>query len=228
MDELKGILYKEISLGKKKVKTRDLTIYLRQFATLLRAGVSVVEATKILSEQTTNKVLKKALVDLIQNLEAGQPYSVGAEKHPHVFPPLFINMMRAGEVGGNMDDILERMAMYFEKQYQTVQKVKSAMAYPATVGAITIVIVIFLLSTVVPTFANMFTSFGGELPLITRVVIGLGDVMQKIWWVFVLLAIGVYFGIAYIRSNQKTKYYLDYALLRMPVFGKLLIKITNG
>ena len=140
----------------------------------------MVEANKILSEQTSNKVLKKALVDLIQNLEAGKPYSEGAEKHPHVFPPLFINMMRAGEAGGNMDEILERMAMYFEKQYQTVQKVKSAMAYPATVGVITIIIVIFLLSTVVPTFADMFASFGGELPLITKIVMDLGDIMQKI------------------------------------------------
>ena len=135
-------------------------------------------------------------------------------------------MMRAGEVGGNMDEILERMAMYFEKQYHTVQKVKSAMAYPATVGAITIVIVIFLLSTVVPTFADMFTSFGGELPLITKIVMKTGRYCAEhfggslcFWRLVFILALPM------IRSNKKTKYYLDYALLRMPVFGKLLCKM---
>ena len=225
IDELKGLLYKEISIGgKKKVKNRDFTIYLRQFATLLKAGISVVEANKILAEQTSNKILKKTLADLIHNLEAGRPYSDGAEKHPHVFPPLFINMMRAGEAGGNMDEILERMAVYFEKQYIASRKVKSALAYPASVGGITIIIIIFLLSTVVPTFANMFASFGGDLPLITKIVMKLGDIMKQVWWVFVLLAIGLYFGIVYIRSNHKTKYYFDYAMLKMPVIGKLLVK----
>ena len=115
----------------------------------------------------------------MQSLEEGKPYSEGAEKYPNVFPPLFVNMMRAGEAGGNMDEILDRMAAYYEKHYQTRQKVKSAMAYPVTVGIITIVIVIFLLSTVVPTFADMFASFGGELPLITKLVLDMGGFMQS-------------------------------------------------
>lgn len=222
--ELKGVLYKEISLGQRKVKNRDFIIYLRQFSTLLKAGISLVEATKILADQTSSKILKKALLDLVQNLEEGRPYSEGAKAHSHVFPPLFTNMLRAGEAGGNIDEILERMAVYYEKQYQTRQKVKSAMMYPATVGIISVVIVIFLLSTVVPTFAGMFASFGGELPLITRIVLGLGDTFKSFWWIFVILALALYVGIQYIRSNARTKYYLDYGLLKLPIFGSLIQK----
>ncbi|RFU71573.1 type II secretion system F family protein [Peribacillus saganii] len=224
IEELTGLLYKEISVGQKKVKNQDLVIYIRQFSTLLKAGITVVEATNILARQTASKVLKKTLEDVAVSLDEGKPYSEAAEAHRHIYPPLFINMMRAGEAGGNMDEILERMAVYFEKQYQTRQKVKSAMMYPATVGFISIVIVIFLLSTVVPAFADMFASFGGELPWITRAILGMGDFFQAFWWLFLLLFISAYLGIQYIRSNKRTKYYFDLFMLRVPLFGKLLQK----
>ncbi|PLT32390.1 type II secretion system F family protein [Bacillus sp. V5-8f] len=224
INELNGILYKEISLGGKKVKNKDFIIYLRQFSTLLKAGVPIVEATKILAQQTSSKVLKKTLAAVVQNLEEGKPYSDAAEEQNGAFPPLFTNMVRAGEAGGNLDEILERMAVYFEKQYRTRQKVKSAMMYPATVGIISIVIVIFLLSTVVPAFAGMFATFGGELPLITRIVMSLGSFFGSYWWVFLLLAIAVYIGVYLLISNRKTKYFLDYVLLKLPLFGSLLQK----
>lgn len=224
IEELTGILYKDIPLGTKKVKSRDFIIYLRQFSTLLQAGVSLVDATKTLAEQTSSKILKKTLEELVQSLEAGKPYSEGAEKYHHVFPPMFVNMMRAGEAGGNMDEILDRMASYYEKHYQARQKVKSAMTYPVTVGIISIMIVIFLLSTVVPTFASMFASFGGELPLITKMVMNMGGFFQHFWWLFVLAAMSIYIGFRMILSKPKTKYYLDYALLKLPVFGTLLQK----
>ncbi|MFJ8245675.1 type II secretion system F family protein [Peribacillus asahii] len=224
IEELTGILYKEISLGKRKVKNKDFVIYLRQFSTLLKAGISLVEATKILSEQTSSKILKKTLIDLLHSLEAGKPYSDGAEKHPNVFPAIFVNMMRAGEAGGNIDEILERMAVYFEKQYQTRKKVQAAMTYPATVGIITITIVIFLLSTVVPSFQKVFVSSGAELPLITKIVISMGGFFQSFWWLFVLLAIALYIGIRFILQNRQTKYYWDYALLKVPLFGSMLQK----
>lgn len=224
IDELKGILYKEISLGRKSIKNRDFIIYLRQFSTLIQAGISVVEATKILAEQTSSKLLRKTLEHIVQSLEDGNPYSEGAEKQRNVFPPLFINMMRAGEAGGNLEEVLERMAVYFEKQYQTRQKVQSALMYPATVGCLSIVIIIFMLAKVVPTFANMFTSFGSELPFFTQLVLNLGGFFERFWWVFLLLAVGLYIFIRYIRSNSEMKYYLDYWLLRMPIFGQLIQK----
>jgi len=161
---------------------------------------------------------------LLHSLEAGKPYSDGAEKHPNVFPAIFVNMMRAGEAGGNIDEILERMAVYFEKQYQTRKKVQAAMTYPATVGMITITIVIFLLSTVVPSFQKVFVSSGAELPLITKIVIGMGGFFQSFWWLFVLFAIALYIGIRLILENRQTKYYWDYALLKVPLFGSMLQK----
>ncbi|MFJ5621767.1 type II secretion system F family protein [Peribacillus loiseleuriae] len=224
IDELKGILYKEISFGRNKVKNRDFIMYLHQFSTLIKAGISVVEATKILAEQTSSKVLRKTLENIVQSLEEGNPYSEGAEKQRNVFPPLFTNMMRAGEAGGNLEEVLERMAVYFEKQYQTRQKVQSALMYPATVGGLSVVIIIFMLTTVVPTFANMFASFGSELPFFTKLVLNLGGFFERFWWVFLLLAVGLYALIRYLRSNSETKYYLDYWLLRMPIFGQLIQK----
>ncbi len=171
--------------------------------------------------------MQKALVDLVQSLEEGKPFSEGAEKHSHVFPALFINMMRAGEAGGNMDEILERMATYFEKQYQTVQKVKSAMMYPATVGVITVIIVIFLLSTVVPTFADMFASFGGELPLITRIVLGMGDFMQHVWWLFVLSLL-VFMPVLFMSAQSQDEILFRLCVIKNSCFRKITFEIANG
>lgn len=224
IEQLTGILYREIEFGQKKVKFKDFILYLRQFSTLLKAGVSLVESTRTLAQQTSNKILKKTLYELVEVLEEGRPYSEGAEKYRHVFPPLFVNMMRAGEAGGNMDEILDRMATYYEKQYSTKQKVKSALAYPVTVGIIAVIVVIFLLSTIVPTFASMFASMGGELPFITSWVMNAGDFVQSYWWLFVLFGIGIFVGFRFVRSKRETKYYLDYVLLKIPVIGGLLLK----
>ena len=224
IEELTGILYREINIGQPKIKSKDFVLYLRQFSTLLKAGVGLVEANNTLAQQTSSKVLKNTLIDLVQSLEEGKPYSDGAEKHRHVFPPMFVNMMRAGEAGGNMDEILDRMADYYEKHYRTIQKVKSAMTYPITVLILTVVIVIFLLATVVPTFASMLESYGSELPWITKVVINMGGFFQSFWWVFILVAIGIYVFFRMITSNRNTKYYLDYAMLKLPIFGSLIQK----
>lgn len=221
IEEMKGILYKEISLGSKKVKTKDFVIYIRQFSTLLKAGISVVDCTRILSQQTTNKQLGQALTEIVEGLEGGNPFSELAERHRKVFPPLFTNMLKAGEAGGNLDEILDRLASYYEKQYKTIQKVKSAMTYPIFLGISSIGIVIFLLATVVPTFTDMFESFGSELPPITKFVINLGDFVQSYWYLIVLFGLLVYFGILYARRNKRSKYYLDYFLLKIPVIGKV-------
>lgn len=224
IDEMQGILYKEIHLGVKKVKLKDFVIYIRQFSTLLKAGISVVDCTKILANQTTNKVLKAALIEIAGGLEEGKPFSVLAGKYRKVFPPLFTNMLTAGEAGGNMDEILDRLATYYEKQNKTIQKVKAALAYPIFVGVASIGIVIFLLATIVPTFTQMFQSFDAELPAITLFVIHLGDFFKAFWWLFLLFFIIIMMAIMYITNNKKTKYYLDYFVLKIPIFGKLIQK----
>ncbi len=217
------LLTKDISIGS-PVKLEHMVIYLRQFATLLKAGVTVVDSTRILSEQTDSKPLKKALLDMEQELREGKPLSDSAAKHKKIFSSMFINMVRAGEAGGNMDETLDRLAVHFEKQQTTKSKIVSALAYPVVVGIIAIAVVIFLLVSVVPTFVSMFADFGGELPAITQFVLNASDFMQKFWWLVVGLMIAFVAAIMVIRQNKQTKYYLDYFVLRIPIFGKITAK----
>jgi type IV pilus assembly protein PilC len=222
--ELKGILYQELTLGQKKVKLKDFVLYVRQFSTLLKAGISVVDATRILGDQTSSAVLKQALGDIEESLRAGNSYSDAAEKFRNVFPPLYLNMIKAGEIGGNVDEILDKLADYYEKQNKTRQKIKSAMTYPITVGIIALTVVIFMLTTVVPTFVSMFESFGAELPAITKFVLSLSAAFLQYWWLLFLFIIGMYALFVVIRGNKTSRYYLDWFILKIPLFGKLLQK----
>jgi type IV pilus assembly protein PilC len=214
---------KEISLGR-AVKLQHFVIFLRQFATLVRAGVTIVDSIRILAEQTESKLLARTLFDVEQSLRGGHPLSAAAAKHPRVFPPLFVNMVRAGEASGTLDETLDRLADHFEKVHRTRQKIVSALAYPIAVAIIAAAVVIFLLVTVVPTFVDMFADFGAELPAITKFVLQASETMQRSWWVAVLLLIGLYALFAALRRQKTAKYYLDYAAMRLPIFGKLVQK----
>lgn len=214
---------KDVSIGN-PVKLQHFVIFLRQFATLLKAGVTVVDATHILAVQTDSKPLAKALESVEQDLREGIPLSSASAKHKKIFAPIFINMIKAGEVGGTLDTTLERLADQFEKQQETKQKISSALSYPIMVGIVAIAVVIFLLTNVVPTFANMFTDFGGELPAITQFVLDASDFMQRWWYVIVLFMVVLAVGISVGKKNKKTKYQFDYFMLRMPIFGKMMQK----
>ncbi|WHY76352.1 type II secretion system F family protein [Neobacillus sp. WH10] len=213
----------EITLGN-PVKLQHFVIYLRQFATLLKAGVTVVEATGILAFQTESKGLKKALLNVEQELREGNPFSEAISKHKKIFSPMFINMVKAGEVSGNMDETLESLAEDFEKQHYTKQKIVSALTYPLVIGILAICAVIFLLVSVVPTFVNMFADIGAELPAITKFVLASSEFMQSFWWLIALIIIFFILLFMSIKKNKQTKYYLDYALLKMPIFGKVIQK----
>jgi type IV pilus assembly protein PilC len=217
------LLTKEITFGR-PVKLQHFVIYLRQFATLLKAGVTVVDATRILAKQTDSKALKKVLIDIEEQLREGNPLSAAMAKHKQIFPPIVVNMIRAGEAGGNMDETLERLADHFEKVHRTRQKIVSALAYPIVVGLIAVVVVIFLLVGVVPTFVAMFADFGAELPAITKFVLKASKVMQQYWWLVLLSLFAFYVLIAMMKRQKQTKYYLDYVLLRLPIFGGMLQK----
>jgi type IV pilus assembly protein PilC len=217
------LLTKEITLGN-PVKLQQMVVFLRQFSTLLKAGVTVVDATRILSAQTSSKALSKVLSEVEIELKEGIPLSEAFAKHRKVFEPLFINMLKAGEATGSLDETLERLGDHYEKQYATRQKVIAALSYPAVVGIIAIGVVIFLLLAVVPTFVDMFADMGSELPLITRAVLGASEIVQKYWYILLLLVILAAVGITLLRRNKETKYYLDYAILRIPIFGSLIQK----
>ncbi|MGG3692861.1 type II secretion system F family protein [Heyndrickxia ginsengihumi] len=224
MDELpETLMTKEITFGS-RVKLQDFVIFLRQFSTLLKAGVTVVDSTRILASQTSSKTLKKVLLEVEEDLRAGNALSAVTAKHKKIFTPMFVNMVRAGEAGGNLDDTLERLATYYEKQHRTHQKVRSALTYPAFVAIMAIVVVIFLLVKIVPTFVSMLDSFNTKLPAITRFVLSASGFMQTYWWLVVLVFIGLYVLLIMVRKNKTSKYYLDYVLLKMPIFGKLVQK----
>lgn len=216
-------LTKNISIGK-PVKLREYVIFLRQFATLLKAGVSVVNSVSILAEQTSSKELTSALFAIGDELRSGIPFSAAASKFPKIFPTLFISMMKAGEASGDMDGTLERLAVHYEKQHKTRQKIKSALAYPVTVGIIAFVVVGFLLVKVVPTFVDMFDSFDAELPGITLFVLGSSEFMQKYWYLFLILAVLMFAAHRLLMSIAATRYWLHLLLLKTPLFGGLAQK----
>lgn len=213
----------ELSFGN-PVKMQDFVIYLRQFATLLKAGVTIVESTAVLAVQTESKGLKRALLDVEQELREGNPFSDSVSKHPKIFNSMFVNMVKAGEVSGNIDGTLERLAEDFEKQHHTRQKIVSALTYPLVIGIIAILAVIFLLVGVVPRFVTMFSDMGAELPGITKFVLAASEFMQSFWWLVALVFVAIYLFFMFMKKNKQAKYYLDYALLRMPIFGKMIQK----
>lgn len=222
--ESKSLLHKEIRIGG-GVKNEDFVIYCRQFATLIRAGISIVDATNILARQSTDRLLKSTLDQVEDDVRSGIPFSQAVGKHPKVFPDLFINMMQAGEATGNIDNTLERLATTFEKQYNLRKKVKATMTYPVILLTMTIVVVIFLLAFVVPNFLQIFDDLEADLPLITVITVAISAWLQKFWWLVFVLIIGAVFAFRYwFQNNKEFHYWIHYVLLRMPIFGPLLQK----
>jgi type IV pilus assembly protein PilC len=217
------LLNKEITIGN-PLKLKDFVIYLRQFATLIKAGVTIVDATHILANQTESKILRRTLQAIEDDLRAGHPLSYAYYNHKKLFSTMFISMVRAGETTGQLDETLERMADYYEKQLRTRQKVQSAMAYPITIGILAVFIVAFLLIQVVPTFVKMFQDMNQELPAITKFVIGSSEWLQKYWWFLIIVIISIYITFLLIKRNTGGKYYIDYAILRLPLIGNLFQK----
>ena len=214
------VLTRDITFGK-PLKLKDFVMYLRQFATLLRAGVTIVDATKILASQVDAKGLKLALQNIEEDLRSGQPLSAAYQKHPKLFNKLFINMVKAGESTGQLDEALESMANYYEKQLRLRQKIQAALMYPVAVGILSVLVVTFLLVKVVPTFVAMFADLHQDLPIITKVIIHSSNWMKSYWWTIFLLYGLLHVTFLLIKNNRNSKYYLDYAILKLPIIGTL-------
>ncbi|SDK41002.1 type II secretion system F family protein [Sediminibacillus albus] len=223
VQELNSFLYQDIYIGR-RVRNRDFVIFLRQFATLIDAGIPFVESTGILAEQTDNKHLKKALESIREELEMGVSLSEAMGDYPKVFPQLLVSMIHAGEVSGNLDEILNNMAAYFEKQYRLKQKVISAMTYPLVVGFISLLVCIFLLVFIVPVFTEMFSSFGEEVPVYTSAVLKISSFAQSFWWVLVIMAITVVLLYRYVKDKSPYAEALDQMKLQFPLFGRFIQK----
>ncbi|MDG5786863.1 type II secretion system F family protein [Evansella sp. AB-P1] len=224
LDEVQPTFFnQEIYIGN-PVKLQDFVLFLRQFATLLKSGVSIVDSTNILAKQTESKALSGALENIEEELLSGRPFSEAASEQKKIFPPIFVNMVRAGEASGALDESLDQLALQFEKQHETKQKVKSALAYPIIVSIVAVAVVIFLLTSVVPMFASMLSDLGGQLPFITLFVLQASEIISTLWWLIILLILLIVAAIWIIRQKPDTKYYLDYFLLKLPIFGTLLQK----
>jgi type IV pilus assembly protein PilC len=213
------------SLGA-KVKLKDLAVMSRQFATMIDSGLSLLRALTILAEQTENKELAKVLGLVRAEVEGGHALSSAMAKHPSVFPPLMVNMCRAGEVGGFLDEVLLQIAANYEAEVKLRSKIKSAMTYPTVVFCIAIVAVIGMLLFIVPVFAKMFTDLGGELPAPTKVLVALSGVAK--WGTPVGIVAAIAFSIVWqkIKHRDDVRAFVDPLKLRVPVFGELFSKVA--
>ncbi|MEK8128607.1 type II secretion system F family protein [Paenibacillus filicis] len=224
LDQSQSLLHREIKFGGPKVKVQQFTIFCRQLATLYKSGVSMVESVKALAEQTENKEFRRILTDVAMSMQQGTQMSEAASRYPTVFSGIFINMLKAGELSGNLDEMLNRLAVFYEKEHYTREKVKSAMVYPVIMGILTVVVVTLMMLFVIPNYVTSFQSMGLELPLPTRMVIAVSDWIVAFWYVIPLIIFTPSILISLIRRHPKGPYWIDYVKLRIPVFGKLLHK----
>jgi type IV pilus assembly protein PilC len=214
----------KFNMGPKKVKTRDIVIFTRQFATMINAGLPLVQSLDILSKQTENPTLKDVTRSVVFDVEAGNTLADAFRKHPNAFSDLYVNMIAAGEAGGILDTILVRLATFMEKNDALMRKVKGAMVYPAVIIGVAAIAVTVLLIFVIPTFANMFASVNMELPLPTRIVIGLSDFLLGYWWAILgLIALTVFMIRRYYATPPGRKQ-IDGMLLKAPVLGDVIRK----
>jgi type IV pilus assembly protein PilC len=220
---------KEFSLptfGSGKVKVKEIAVFFRQFSVMIDAGLPLVQCLEILAANQENMSFQKTLTGVRTTVEGGATLANAMRGYPKVFDDLTTNMIEAGETGGILDIILQRLALYVEKAVKLKSAVKSALIYPVAVVSLATLIVGALLKWVVPIFANLFTGLGVALPLPTRIVMGLSAFVGQFWWFFILGVVGLVVGIKQIRKHPKGRYYFDYALLKLPVLGILLRKIA--
>lgn len=207
-----------------KAKNRDIVIMTRQFATMVNAGLPLVQALEILVAQTDSEPIRKALGAVLHDVESGNTLADALAQHPKVFTELYVNMVSAGESGGILDTIMNRLAEFLEKNEALARKVKAAMIYPAVISVVAIGAIVVLLLFVIPTFQEMFASFDQQLPLPTRIVIAASDFLQHYWWALLAGGIG---GSALFRRWVATpmgRLTFDRILLAMPILGTVVLK----
>jgi type IV pilus assembly protein PilC len=216
------------TFGSGKVGTKDIAIFFRQFSVMIDAGLPLVQCLEILASNQENQAFQKTLNGVRTTVEGGATLANAMRQFPVVFDDLTTNMIEAGETGGILDIILQRLAVYVEKAVRLRAAVKSALIYPIAVVSMAFLIVGALLKWVVPIFANLFAGLGVSLPLPTRIVLGLSSFVQGFWWIFLVGGVGLVVGIKQIKKNRRGRYYFDKMMLHLPVLGQLLRKIAVG
>jgi type IV pilus assembly protein PilC len=207
-----------------RIKTRDIVIFTRQFATMINAGLPLVQSLNILAQQTENKALAEVTKAVVYDVESGNTLADAFAKHPRAFSDLYVNMVAAGEAGGILDTILQRLATFLEKNDALVRKVKGAMVYPAVILSVAVIAIAVLLIFVIPVFQEMFASVNLELPLPTRIVIGMSEFLLGYWYLLLAGLAGVVFAIRRYYATLGGRKRIDAMLLSSPVLGDLLRK----
>ena len=227
ISESKG---KQLSTGmgmkKRNVKQEDIVVFSRQLATMINSGIPLTTALDILAEQFEKSILKGVILKVRDEIEAGKSLSDGLSSHTDVFSNLFVNMVKAGETSGSLDEILERVAVYLEKSNSLQRKVKSALVYPAVVSGMAVIITALLMIKVIPVFEDIYSGFDATLPTATAILIKISDIMRK-YFLLVVIAIGViYFAALRFSKTEKGRIFIDKNVLRLPIFGILLRKVA--
>jgi type IV pilus assembly protein PilC len=208
---------------KKKITVKDMGVFTRQFSTMINAGLPMVQCLNILSAQADKPHFKKIISTVTSDVEGGSTLAEALAKHP-IFTQLYVNMVEAGEAGGILDLILNRLAVYLEKAEALQRKVKSAMTYPTVVAVVAISATVFMLMFIIPTFAKMFSDFGGELPLPTKIVLGVSNFLRGQWYILLLVVGGAIFAFKRFHATEMGKEKIDRLALRVPVLGMVIRK----
>jgi len=208
------------------IKSKDISIFTRQFSVMIDAGLPLVQCLDILGQQQENKAFQKVILQVRQDVEAGSSLAEAMRKHPQAFDDLYVNMVAAGEAGGILDTILQRLATYIEKIVKLKSQVRSALVYPVAVITIAVIVVYIILWKVIPVFATLFEGLGAQLPFLTQVVVTLSNFIGRFWWLIFLLVIGSIIAVRQYYKTENGRYNIDKLLLRLPVLGLLLRKIA--
>ena len=220
---LNTVLNKDISL-RKSLKSKDFIVFLRQFSSLMNAGILLVDALDLLAAQSTSLALKEALEEISEEVREGVPLSEAMAKKPKLFPELLIHMIHSAEVSGRLEEVLQQMADYYEKQHRIKQKISTAMTYPLVVGVLAFLITAFLLVFIVPIFGDMFASMGSELPAITQIVLTLSGLLQRYWWLVLLGIGGLVAVVIQLGKKDQVAYVFDVLQLKVPILGTFIQK----
>ena len=221
--EKKGLNF-EINLKAQKIKLKEVAIFSRQFATMVNSGLPILRALSILSEQVSNKELAKTLMAVRNDVEQGSSLSAAMAKFPKAFNDLYIAMVKSGETGGMLDDVLLRLANVLEREVHLRQKIKSAMTYPVAVVALVVLIMGAMLLFVVPQFKSIYTQLGGTLPLPTRVLLMMSDAVKKYWYMLIAFSFAFSFAFKRYKKTANGRATLDAIKLKIPIFGTLFHK----
>ena len=217
-----------LSFGKKKASTRDLSVFCRQFVSISTAGVAIVDALEMLGDQTENKALQEAIYNVKASVQKGDTLANSMRQQDGIFPPMMVNMVEAGESSGSLEVAFERMAIQFEKSTKIKSLVKKSMIYPIALTVIVIGVVVVMMILVIPTFSDMYADMGQELPAITRAVVALSDFIVGKWYILIAIIVVAVIAIKAFVATDTGKYVKADIGMKMPIFGKLTVKSASA